>query len=244
LGAEGATGNPDMFPPMTTPDPGWPWWRRWLTVSNLALVALWVFILTRVGPHLAALVGFETGDRTRPAYAVTTLDGRVIEADSLTGKVVLVNFWATWCPPCRVEMPLLEAMHRRHRERGLVVLGLSVDTDPAERVRAFLTERGITYPVAIVGAREQMAFGGIAGYPTSFLLDRQGRIRQRAMGPLAMASFEPAVRRLLEEPASVGRGDPPGDDGRRVPATSDLGGGEIRPIAESLREPGRPHRRY
>ncbi|MCC7131427.1 MAG: TlpA family protein disulfide reductase [Gemmatimonadales bacterium] len=206
---------------MTSPDPGRPRWRRWLSLSNLVLLALWVFILVRVGPHLAALVGFETGDRTRPTYAVTTLDGRLIEADSLAGRVVLVNFWATWCPPCRVEMPLLEAMHQRHRDRGLVVLGLSVDTDPAERVRAFLTERGITYPVAIVGAREQMAFGGVAGYPTSFLLDRQGRIRHRAMGPLAMASFEPAVRRLLEEPAprtgsAIGLEALPSDDPPRA----------------------------
>ncbi len=200
LDGAGSTGNPDMFPSMTDPRPDRPRWRRWLTLSNLVLLALWAFILVRVGPHLAAVVGYETGDRSRPAYQVTTLDGGIIGADSLAGKVVLVNFWATWCPPCRVEMPLLEAMHRRHQDRGLVVLGLSVDTEPAERVRAFLAERGISYPVAIVGPREAMAFGGVAGYPTSFLLDRQGRIRQRAMGPLAMASFEPAVRRLLEEP--------------------------------------------
>jgi len=82
-----------------------------------------------------------------------------------------------------------------------VVLGFSRDLDPPEKVKAFLDERRITYPNAIVGAEAERAFGGIRGYPTSFLLDREGRIRHKAMGPLAMASFEPAVLRLLAEPA-------------------------------------------
>jgi cytochrome c biogenesis protein CcmG/thiol:disulfide interchange protein DsbE len=96
-------------------------------------------------------------------------------------------------------MPLLQAMANRHRDAGLVVLGLSRDAGPAEPVRAFLSERGIAYPVAMVGADIERTFGGLVGYPTSFLLDRTGRIRYQAMGPLAMLSFEPAVRRLLAE---------------------------------------------
>jgi len=79
------------------------------------------------------------------------------------------------------------------------VLGLSRDTRPADEVRAFLAERDIRYPVAIVDAAMERRFGGLVGYPTSFLLDRSGRIRHEAMGPLAMVSFEPAVRRLLAE---------------------------------------------
>lgn len=167
---------------------------------RLFWVALWAWLLWRLAPHLAAVVGVETGDRATPAFEYTTLDGRPISGDSLRGKVVLVNFWATWCPPCKVEMPLLQAMAERHAAAGLVVLGLSRDLDPPERVQAFLTERDITYPNAVVGADAERTFGGVRGYPTSFLLDRQGRIRHQAMGPLAMASFEPAVRRLLAEP--------------------------------------------
>jgi len=171
--------------------------RRWPRIGTIAMVVIWGWILIRLAPHLGAVVGIESGDDLRPSFETTTLDGQAISTESLRGRVVLVNVWATWCPPCRIEMPLLEAMYQRHRERGLVVLGLSVDTKPVDSVRAFLTERRITYPVAIVGDPVIEALGGVTGYPTSFLIDREGRIRHRALGPLAMASFEPAVRRAL-----------------------------------------------
>lgn len=170
---------------------------RW--TIRLGWAALWLFLLLRLGPHLAALVGIATGGGDTPVYTVETLAGASLTADSLRGQVVLVNFWATWCLPCRVEMPLLQAMADRHRDAGLVVLGLSRDTRPADEVRVFLAERQIRYPVAIIGAELERRFGGLVGYPTSFLLDRRGRIRHEAMGPLAMVSFEPAVRRLLAE---------------------------------------------
>jgi len=150
-------------------------------------------------PHLGALVGIESGGRLRPAFHATLVDGMPVSDSTLRGHVVLVNFWATWCLPCRAEMPLLQAMATRHQSAGLVVLGLSVDrTDPASVTR-FLRDRGITYPVAIVGRDVEAAFGGMQGYPTSVLLDRTGRVRYKVLGPLAMGSLEPAVRRLLRE---------------------------------------------
>ena len=175
--------------------------RRWLRpLWGVALGALWVFILFRLAPHLGAVFGVESADRLAPRYGYSTLDGGTVSSESLRGKVVLVNFWATWCTPCRVEMPLLQRMAERHREAGLVVVGLSRDVGPPAEVRAFLEERGIHYPVAIVGREAERAFGGIRGYPTSFLIDRSGQVRHKALGPLAMLSFEPAVRRLLAEP--------------------------------------------
>jgi len=176
--------------------------RRWLRpLWRVALAVLWVFILFRLAPHLGAVFGVESGDRLLPSYGYSTLDGDTVGSQSLLGKVVLVNFWATWCTPCRVEMPLLQRMAQRHREAGLVVVGLSRDVGPPAQVRAFLEERGISYPVAIVDREAERAFGGIRGYPTSFLIDRSGRVRHKALGPLAMVSFEPAVRRLLAETA-------------------------------------------
>jgi len=176
--------------------------RRKFTLWTVVMAALWGWILIQLAPHLAAVVGIETGNAVveRPQFAVTSLEGSSITDEALRGKVVLVNFWATWCPPCRVEMPLLQAMADRHREAGLVVLGFSRDLGPPDEVRHFLATRDITYPVAIVGRDAELRFGGLRGYPTSFLLDRTGRIHHKALGPLAMLSFEPAVRRLLAEP--------------------------------------------
>jgi cytochrome c biogenesis protein CcmG/thiol:disulfide interchange protein DsbE len=142
------------------------------------------------------VVGVETKARV-PRYALTALDGTPLSPDALRGKVVLINFWATWCLPCRVEMPLLQRMAERHREAGLIVVGLSVDRGAEESVRTFLRERGVTYPVAVVGSDVERAFGGVRGYPTSILVDRDGVVRHVVIGPLAAASFEPAVRRLL-----------------------------------------------
>ena len=172
-------------------------WRSLLTPWNVLLVAVAVWAGPRLLPHLGALVGVETGESRAPRYEVTTLDGAHLTPTALRGKVVLVNFWATWCAPCRVEMPLLERMYMRHRDNGLVIVGLSVDRAPAESVRQFLRERGVTYPVAIVGEDVERAFGGVRGYPTSLLIDRSGVVRYEVLGPLAPATLEPAVRRLL-----------------------------------------------
>ena len=166
------------------------------TIATLVVV-LWLG--PRFLPHLGALFGVESGGRLQPKFAVTTLDGTPQSDSTLHGRVVLVNFWATWCLPCRAEMPLLQAMAIRHRAQGLTVLGLSVDRSGPETVSKFLQERGITYPVAIVGRDVEAAFGGMQGYPTSVLLDRTGRVRYKVLGPLAMASLEPAVRRLLRD---------------------------------------------
>ena len=174
-------------------------WRRYLTLWNVVMLALVIWAAPRLLPHLGALVGVRSGGSRTPAFDVTSLDGERLTSDSLRGNVVLVNFWATWCLPCRAEMPLLQKMHDRHRDAGFLLLGFSVDREDAAVVKRFLTERAITYPVAVVGRTEEQAFGGVRGYPTSFLLDRHGVVRHAVIGPLAPASLELAVRRLLSE---------------------------------------------
>ncbi len=173
--------------------------RKYLTLGNIVLfVALWWAAPTLL-PHLGALVGVRSGPVSVPRYTYVGLDGAPIASDSLRGKVVLVNFWATWCAPCRVEMPVLEAMYQRHRERGFVIVGLAVDRAPTAEVAAFVRTRAITYPIAHVGAEAERTFGGVRGYPTSFLLDRTGAIRHTVLGPIGAVSLEPAVRRLSGE---------------------------------------------
>lgn len=154
-------------------------------------------------PHVGALVGVRSGTPIAPSFNVSSLDGTPLLSDSLRGEVVLVNFWATWCVPCRVEMPLLERMAERHRPAGLRVLGFSVDRGDPNQVTEFVKRRGITYPIAVVGPDVEREFGGVRGYPTSFLLDRTGTIRHAVIGPLAPATLELAVRRLLDEPRSA-----------------------------------------
>lgn len=177
---------------------------RWVTLSNLITIAVVVWAAPRCWPHVEALIGVREREARRPEYAVTTRTGRLITPDSLRGRVVFVNVWATWCPPCRAEMPALQQLADSYAADGFVMLGLSVDRGPARAVDDFLAERNITYPVAIVGDDVVSAFGGVRGYPTSFLLDRDGVVRHTVMGPVGPITLRPAIRRLLAESTTVG----------------------------------------
>jgi peroxiredoxin len=169
--------------------------------------ALWVLVLGllawRFGPQLLAATGLTAGEGPAPAFEVTTLDGRLITSDSLAGKVVLVNFWATWCPPCRLEMPGIERVWRARRGDGFVVLGLSTDHAGVDAVKAFLAEKGVTYPVAMATPSLVRGFRGYRGLPTSFLIDRAGVIRARVTGFYAEPALRAAVSRLLAAPAGL-----------------------------------------
>ena len=174
--------------------------RQHLTIGNLLLAVVIVWAAPRLWPHVGAVIGVRSGADIAPAYSFQSLTGAPLDADSLRGRVVLVNFWATWCLPCRAEMPLLEQMHRRHREAGLTIVGLAVDRASTASVAEFVRDRGVTYPIAHVSPSVERVFGGVRGYPTSFLLDRTGRIRHTVIGPIGPLSLELAVRRLLAEP--------------------------------------------
>lgn len=139
-----------------------------------------------------------------PHYDMRTLDGAALSSDSLRGRVVLINVWATWCIPCRVEMPLLENTWQRHKSDGLILIGASVDRGDSAAVTAhvaqYVLDRGVTYPVAIVDDRILAALGGVNGYPTSILIGRDGTVRHRVVGPIGPVSLELAIRRALAEP--------------------------------------------
>ena len=180
---------------MTTQARRW----RWPHWSTLILIAMGLWALPRLLPHVGAMLNVRARDASTPTFTMQTLDGALVSSESLRGKVVLVNVWATWCMPCRVEMPLLEATWQRHRDAGLVLLGASVDRGDPKKVREFVSSRGITYPIGIVGEEVIAALGGVRGYPTSVLIGRDGRVRHRVMGPIGPVSLEPAIRRALSE---------------------------------------------
>ncbi len=130
----------------------------------------------------AAGEGTLVGDRA-PTYAAVTLDGTEVSTASLMGKVVLLNVWATWCAPCREEIPLLQTLHEKHRAQGLELVGVSIDaTGEEESIRGFMTDFGMTYPVwRDPDERIQSLFQAL-GVPASYLIDRNGVIRWRRLG--------------------------------------------------------------
>ncbi len=112
-----------------------------------------------------------------PAFAVKALDGRQIDSTALKGKVVLLHFWATWCPPCREEMPALDAFYQQHRADGLEVVAVSMD-DPADESKVREFTKGFAFPAAMIGDAHVAAYGRVWALPLSFLIDRDGTLRK------------------------------------------------------------------
>jgi cytochrome c biogenesis protein CcmG, thiol:disulfide interchange protein DsbE len=133
-----------------------------------------------------------------PDFSVTDLSGRKLTLADYRGKVVLLNFWATWCGPCRLEIPGFVDLQSKYRDQGLVVLGISMDEDPAP-VREFYQRYRMNYPVAMGDDALADHFGGIMGLPTTFVIQRDGHIYAKLMGAEDVGTFEEAITKLLEE---------------------------------------------
>jgi peroxiredoxin len=172
---------------------------RWGYAALGAVVLLLAFrAWGGAGAMTVARVGAEV-----PPLEVKTLDGQKIALRDLRGKVVLVNFWATWCPPCRAEMPGFESVWRERQKDGFVVLGLSADEGGSGGVAMFLGDRGITYPVGMASATAKRQFGGINALPASFLVDKRGIVRRQVTGMFDERLLRQDVNRLLAEPGPV-----------------------------------------
>ncbi len=132
-----------------------------------------------------------------PEFVLTDLAGQKLDLDTYRGKIVLLNFWATWCAPCRAEIPRFVALQHKYHGLGLRIIGISLDDDP-KSAHAFLQEFKINYPVAIGDAELAQRYGGILGLPVSFLIGFDGRINVKYAGETDVFVIEQEVKRLLE----------------------------------------------
>ena len=133
-----------------------------------------------------------------PAWKLKDLQGREVSAADFKGKIVVIDFWATWCPPCRAEIPGYVSLQKKYADKGLVVIGISLDEDGAKAVAPFAKEKGINYQMLLSNDDVVAAFGGIEGLPTTFLIDREGNIRDKKVGRVAEADYEKRILELLK----------------------------------------------
>jgi thiol-disulfide isomerase/thioredoxin len=131
-----------------------------------------------------------------PAFELKDLDGKPVSLAEARGKVVLLNFWATWCGPCRAEIPDLVDLQKRYADK-LEIIALATDEDDADEVRRFVREAGINYRVAMGSDEVRRSYGGIAALPTAFVIDGQGRIVQKHVGLNDPAIYELELRAML-----------------------------------------------
>jgi len=134
-----------------------------------------------------------------PGFALTSLDGHPLRLTDFRGKVVLLNFWATWCAPCRLEMPVFAAWQRQYAQLGLQVVGISMDDD-APPARRMVERLQLNYPVAMGDERLAARYGGVLGLPLTFLIDRNGAVRARFQGETDVKKIESEINALLAEP--------------------------------------------
>ena len=172
--------------------------QQWTIV--LGIVALLAVLLAAATHYLGdELFPVSVGSTAPPMHAAT-LDGtkRTKTLDDYEGKVVLLNVWATWCEPCKVEMPSIEKLHREFGPQGLAVIAVSVDDAGMEtRIRDFASELGITFEVLHDPTRRTSTSYQIAGYPETFIIGREGTIRKKVIGAADWSSD--ANRALIRE---------------------------------------------
>jgi thiol-disulfide isomerase/thioredoxin len=145
---------------------------------------------------------FYKNPATMSDFTIRDLDGRAISFASLRGKVTLVNFWATWCGPCRAEIPDLVALQQKYRDQ-LQILGISEDEASPETVKQFAAKFNVNYPVAMVTPELEKLFGNVSALPTTFVIDRDGRVVQKHVGMLTKSITEAETRSLAGLPVQA-----------------------------------------
>lgn len=136
-------------------------------------------------------------DRPAPPFALPDISGNVVSSDQFAGKALAINFFATWCPPCREEIPGFVEVFDRYRDRGFELVGISLDTDTRSHLAAFISANGIRYRILFGDLTTARAYGGVSSIPTTFFVGRDGRIRKIHVGYLDRKDFEREVRKLL-----------------------------------------------
>ena len=146
---------------------------------------------------LATALVLGQAKETAPNFSLKNSTGKSVELAKLHGKVVVVNFWATWCGPCRAEIPGMLDVYEKYREKGLEIVGISVDRDGWSVINPFVKKLNITYPVVLGDGGVADAYGGIDAIPTTFFVDRTGHLLFRHVGYMSKEDFEKAVKSYL-----------------------------------------------
>jgi thiol-disulfide isomerase/thioredoxin len=165
---------------------------------KIAMITLACGLLS--GCQSSPTVTAASSDRKAAAnFALAEANGAPVQLSDYKSKVVLLNFWATWCGPCKVEIPWFIEFEKTYKDRGFVTLGVSMDDDGWKAVKPFMVQRAINYPVMIGNDRVTELYGGIDSLPTSFLIDRDGRIASRHLGLISKRDYEAEILKLIAE---------------------------------------------
>ena len=179
--------------------------RTFIILGVMTLLTLSIYgslIASRVfhSQVTASSVGNDVTLEPAPDFELKSLDGRTVKLSDFHGKVVVLNFWATWCAPCRVETPWLVNLYRRYKEQGLEVVGVSMDDGDQEHVADFVKEMGINYTVLMGNHAVGDAYGGLRFLPQTFFIGRDGKIIKHSSGIKSKSDLKEAFKQSLTTP--------------------------------------------
>ena len=172
------------------------------TLLACLLAALAIFLFPASSLAQLPVIRFARDPDPAPDFKVKDLDGKDLGLEASKGKVVLLNFWATWCGPCRAEIPGLIELQNRYKDR-LQIIGMVVDDDDENAIRDMVKQEAINYPGALTTLPVRLAYDGITALPTVFIIDPEGRVVQKHVGLFNPALYETEVRALLGMPIAA-----------------------------------------
>jgi len=161
-------------------------------LGSLALIIA-AFVLTKQ-PAMSKDIGF---GKKAPEFSLRDVNGVEKKLSDFKGKVIVLDFWATWCPPCREEIPHFIGLYDQYKGMGLEVIGIALDRNGEKKVAAFTAENKINYTVLLGNEEVSDLYGGIAAIPTTFILDKDGNIRKKYIGYNEKKVFEKDIKELL-----------------------------------------------
>ncbi len=164
----------------------------------LVLVAVFAAGCGDVSNDASARVAAATGPRDpAPDFTLKDIEGRDVRLSDYEGKVVLLNFWATWCGPCKIEMPWFVEFQQKYKDRGFSVIAVSMDEEGWDVVRPFLDDLKPNFPVVIGNDEMGDEFGGVVALPTTFIIDKEGKIASSHQGLVSKGDYEDEIEELL-----------------------------------------------
>lgn len=199
----GHTSQPEP-PPKTT--------RHNSLVWIVVIVA--VAVMLAVAPYMARHARSSAGStessgwkgKSAPEFSLESLDGRTVHLADFRGKGVLLNFWATWCQPCKIEMPWFEELQKEYGSQGLQVVGIAMDDASKEDISKFAKEMGVNYPILLGKESVGDAYGGVQFLPSTFFIDRDGKVVDRIFGLRSRSEIEDDIKLALSQ-GSVAQGE-------------------------------------
>jgi thiol-disulfide isomerase/thioredoxin len=167
-------------------------------VAVLLVVGLYFVNRYWISPAVRAQTKSGGAHLVAPGFSLTDITGKPLNLNDFKGKVVLLDFWATWCGPCRIEIPGFVQLQKKYADQGFTVVGISMD-DSADPVVGYYKEMQMNYPVAVGNERLGELYGGVLGLPTTFVIGRDGRIYAKHVGATELEVFENEIKQLLTQ---------------------------------------------